>query len=114
MELEKGARMYGAETGPQASQLIPEKCQPIAINHAFNQTTRNLYQRQKQQCHPATREQEVEPMASLPEMAKMRCTEICTWMIQILSLQIDAAVFTLHRTTVLRKIPPFAPEFVTL
>lgn len=39
---------------------------------------------------------------------------ICTWMIQILSLQTDATVFTLQRTTALRKTPPFAPEFVIL
>lgn len=49
VELEKGARMYRAVTGPQAPQLIPEKFKPIAINSAFNQTTRNLYQRQEQQ-----------------------------------------------------------------
>lgn len=33
------------------------------------------------------------------------------WMIQILSLQIDATVFILHRPTALRKIPPLIPEF---
>lgn len=27
---------------PQVPQIIPEKFQPIAVNHAFNHTTHNL------------------------------------------------------------------------
>lgn len=43
-EQEKESRMCRSVTGPQAHQLVPGKFQPIAINQASHQTTRNLHQ----------------------------------------------------------------------
>lgn len=86
-EQEKKSRMCRSVTGPQAHQLVPGKFQPIAINQASHQTTRNLHQGRNNRVSPSyPRTGGGAHGVSLPETAKMHCTDICTGTIQIPSL----------------------------